>query len=51
MRCIEFIEMGCQRLTYHQKKYSKTERTPIFAMGQKQGCDYYLGGMVMPGST
>jgi len=43
--------MGCHRLTYHQKISSKTENTPIFVMGKKQGSDYYLGGMIMPGRS
>ena len=43
--------MGCHRLTYHQKISSKTENTPIFVMGKKQGSDYYLFGMQMPGRS
>lgn len=43
--------MGCQRLTYHQKTSSKTESTPIFEMGEKQGSDYQVGGMIMPGRS
>ncbi len=41
--------MGCLRLTYHEKTTSKTEGTPIFGIGKKQGSDYYLFGMQMPG--
>ena len=41
--------MGCHRLTYHQKTSSKTESTPIFEMGKKQGSDYQVFGMQMPG--
>ncbi|MGM0479065.1 MAG: RHS repeat-associated core domain-containing protein, partial [Bacteroidota bacterium] len=37
------------RLTYHQKTSSKTENTPIFEMGKKQGSDYQVFGMQMPG--
>ena len=43
--------MGCQRLTYHQKYTSKTESTPIFEMGGKQGDDYQVFGMVQPGRS
>jgi hypothetical protein len=35
-------QMGCRKLTYSQKTTSKTESTPIFEMGVKQGSDYYL---------
>ncbi len=41
--------MGCLRLTYYEKTTSKTEGTPIFGRGEKQGSDYYLFGMQMPG--
>ncbi len=41
--------MGCLRLTYDLKTTSKTEDTPIFGRGEKQGSDYYLFGMQMPG--
>lgn len=43
--------MGCHRLTYHQKTSSKTENTPIFGMGKKQGSDYQVFGMQMPGRS
>jgi RHS repeat-associated protein len=54
--------MGCLKLTYcseteipsyrdHEKTTSKTEGTPIFGIGEKQGSDYYLFGMLMPGRT
>lgn len=43
--------MGCQRLTYHQKTSSKTESTPIFKIGQKQGGDYQVFGVQLDGRT
>ncbi|PHR44297.1 MAG: hypothetical protein COA32_14890 [Fluviicola sp.] len=43
--------MGCQRLIYHQKYTSKTESTPIFEMGKKQGSDYQVYGMLMDGRS
>lgn len=52
--------MGCLRLTYwnevkipsyrdHKKTTLKTESTPILEMGGKQGSDYQVFGVQMPG--